>query len=506
MKEKKPFKFSIRAKTITLSLVLAVFVTEIAVAYYAIVISRRNNETFNNIANSISSATAETINVDDFETIKNKVKPLVDDWKNNHDVVLSTEKDETKINEYLAIFEPLYSDDEFKTAFDNVQSFLKKIANSNVKNHVDCTYIAYVDSYIDSNNQKAGMSVYLVDSAEGEDNCPPGWIDPIYDFNKEVIDKPEKGFPAYKTNTDYGYLLTSGTMVKNSKGDVLGYAFVDISLNEVRAKQANSIVRLSIYLFVTVALITIGVAIVVHFSFAKPVRKLAAVANSFDSRDPEKSHEDFANLKINTHDELTELATAIKNVESAVRERIIQLTEANEALRISQQQAQKMTVLANRDSLTGVQSKTAYDSFVAFLNEQIEKGEVTPFGLVMIDLNYLKTTNDSYGHDAGDEALIKLAHTICLVFMHSPVYRVGGDEFIVVLRNEDFINHKELVEEFKERIANIYHNHNLKMQERISAAIGYSEFDIKQDKCIDDVFKRADKEMYKNKKEMKETK
>ena len=505
MKEKKPFKFSIRAKTLTLSIILALFVTEIAVAYYAIVISRRNNETFNNIANSISAATAETVNVNDFKMVKDKVKPLVDDWKSGHDVVFSTEKDENKVNEYLAVFAPLKNDEEFQTAFNNIRSFLRKIADSNKKNHVDCTYIGYIDSYIDSSNEKVGMSIYLVDSADEEDACPPGWIDPIYKVNKEVLDKPERGFPAYKTNTSYGYLLTSGTPVKDKDGTIVGYAYVDILLNEVRSRQANSIVRLSIYLFVTVSIITAIVVAFVHFYFAKPVRKLAAVANSFDGQEPEKSHEAFENLNIKTHDELAELAVAMKNVESAVRDRIFQLTEANEALKKSQLQTQKMTELANRDSLTGVKSKTAYDSFVSFLNEQIEKGEVAPFGLAMIDLNYLKDTNDHYGHGAGDEALIKLAHTICLVFKHSPVYRVGGDEFIVVLRSDDFANHESLVEEFKERMANIYANQNLMVQERISAAIGYSEFDKEKDKCVEDIFKRADKEMYKHKNKMKET-
>ena len=505
MKEKKPFKFSIRAKTITLSLVLAIFVTEIAVAYYAIVISRRNDETFNNIANSISAATAETINVEEFETVKSKVKPLVDSWiDEKHEIVFSTEEDESKINEYLATFEPLTNDAEFQAAFNNVQIFLRSISSANKKNHVDCAYIGYTDYYLDSNNQKVGYSVYLVDSAEGEDNCPPGWVDPIYNVNKEIIDHPERGFPAYKTNTSYGYLLTSGTPVKDNEDKIIGYAYVDISLNSVMARQANSIVRLSIYLFVTVAILTVIVVIVVHFAFAKPVRKLAAVANSFDGQDPEKTHEKFENLNINTHDELVELANAIKKMESAVRDRIAQLTEANEALRVSQQQTHKMTVLANRDSLTGVQSKTAYDAFVSFLNEQIEKGKATTFGLAMIDLNCLKDTNDNYGHDAGDAALIKLAHTICLVFKHSPVYRVGGDEFVVVLRNEDFAKHDALIEEFKERMNDIYSNKNLQIQERIAAAIGYSEYYKEKDKSVDDIFKRADKEMYSNKRKMKE--
>ena len=477
--------------------------TEIAVAYYSVVMSRRNNETFNNIANGISASTALTVNVDDFKVVKNKVKPIVDEWvTNHHGIVFSTETDETKINEYLAVFEPLYSDNEFQTSFNNLKTFLRKIADSNADNYVDCAYIGYVDSYLDANNEKVGMSIYLVDSADEDDACPPGWVDPLYDVNKEVIDKPERGFPAYKTNTSYGHLLTSGTAVKDDEG-VVGYAYVDILLNKVRTQQADSIVRLSIYLFITVGIITIIVVVFVHFVLTKPIRKLAAVANSFDGEHPEKTHEAFDKLDIKTHDEIKDLANSMKNVERAVHDRIVQLTEANEALRAAQLQTQKMTILANRDSLTGVQSKTAYDTFVAFLNERIEK-EAVPFGLVMIDLNYLKDTNDTYGHDAGDTALIKLAHTICLVFKHSPVYRVGGDEFVVILRGEDYKKHEALTKEFKERMIAISQNKHIDIKERISAAIGYSDFDKEKDQCVEDVFKRADKEMYQNKKKMKE--
>ena len=112
-------------------------------------------------------------------------------------------------------------------------------------------------------------------------------------------------------------------------------------------------------------------------------------------------------------------------------------------------------------------------------------------------------SNDKYGHDAGDEALIKLANIICLVFKHSPAYRVGGDEFVVILRNEDLANHDSLIEEFNVRMAHASNNKRLQIHERISAAIGYSEYDRAQDKSVDDVFKRADKTMYRRKKEMK---
>ena len=161
-----------------------------------------------------------------------------------------------------------------------------------------------------------------------------------------------------------------------------------------------------------------------------------------------------------------------------------------------------MTAIANRDSLTGVGSKTAYDAEAEKINAQIKNKEKLFFGIAMIDLNYLKNTNDEFGHFAGDEALIKLSNLICLVFKHSPVYRVGGDEFIVLLRGKDYENRDKLIEKFNKAIYSSINDKKIPEQERVSAAIGLSIF-IEGDSSVHDVFKRADKAMYLRKHEMK---
>ena len=122
----------------------------------------------------------------------------------------------------------------------------------------------------------------------------------------------------------------------------------------------------------------------------------------------------------------------------------------------------------------------------------------------MIDLNFLKQTNDNHGHECGDEALKKLSQVICSVFVHSPVFRIGGDEFTVLLENNDYDKIEELTNEFREKIERIYNHESLKPWERISAAIGYSLFDPKKDDDASDVFRRADEQMYKVKHQMKE--
>ncbi len=178
------------------------------------------------------------------------------------------------------------------------------------------------------------------------------------------------------------------------------------------------------------------------------------------------------------------------------------LKNANASLKNSQQHAEEMTVLATKDALTGIRNRTAYDKEVQQINWSIADG-ITNFGIVMVDMNYLKRINDIYGHEKGNIAIKKLCHIVCNVFVHSPVFRIGGDEFIVVLKNHDLEHAAALISEFNSQLIAIQDDASLEPWEKVSAAIGYAVFDNTTDTSIDNVFKRADKAMYARKKEMK---
>ena len=498
MPKVRKHRFPILAKTAIIIFVMSFIIIEIAMTYYSLVMSRTNKQTYSDFADSLSGTIANVIDKDDFNTLKGKVDTILDTIPEDK-IVDSECEDEAALETYMAYYDSLYDDDDFMDAFNRIRTLLRTIVQSNEDFDVDCAYLAYNHVYIDENGTQQGLFVYVCDSAPDEDACPPGWLDPVYDINRDVIAHPERGFPAYTTNTSYGYLITAG---KNVAGVDRGYAFVDISMDVVRAKQASSIVRLFLYLLITVNLLAVICLFVVHIIFSKPLKRLTSVARSFDNNDPTSTHQKFVDLNVNTHDEIQELTETIKSMEESVVDRINELVEVNDALANSKKQEERMTALAKRDSLTGVGSKTAYDFEVENINEQIKNKQEITFGVVMIDLNYLKNTNDEYGHIAGDEALVRLSNTICLTFKHSPVYRVGGDEFVVILRNGDYDNASALIEEFKERIQDCIVNKKLPKYERISAAIGLGVY-IKGDKSVDDVFKRADKEMYICKREMK---
>ncbi len=212
-------------------------------------------------------------------------------------------------------------------------------------------------------------------------------------------------------------------------------------------------------------------------------------------------------MKIISDGNLNYRATVYRNDEigditSQMNEMVDRLNYTMQELLSSQQYADAMSELAVKDALTGVQNKTAFDKKTALLEQSLADGD-KEFGLVMLDLNNLKMINDSYGHDKGDIAIKKLCKIICDTFQHSPVYRIGGDEFVVVLKGRDYQNAAGLTEQFRSAIRSESENSRLAPWNRISAAIGYALYDDSHDSGVESVLIRADREMYRNKREMK---
>lgn len=156
--------------------------------------------------------------------------------------------------------------------------------------------------------------------------------------------------------------------------------------------------------------------------------------------------------------------------------------------------------LAYRDSLTGVKNKTAYQDAVDRLEEEMKLGKPT-FGLVVMDMNNLKTVNDTMGHDYGDILIHDTCMLISTAFKRSPVYRIGGDEFVVILQDSDYEYYSERLKDLDSMIEE--HNVSSRLEGKISVAYGVAVYSPMVDFIFNDVFKRADSAMYANKAAMK---
>lgn len=151
--------------------------------------------------------------------------------------------------------------------------------------------------------------------------------------------------------------------------------------------------------------------------------------------------------------------------------------------------------LARRDELTGVKNKTAYIELEKSVQSNIDNGlDYLPFGIIVCDANNLKNINDIQGHVAGDEYIRECAKLLCGIFVHSPVFRVGGDEFAVFLRSNDYSDREELMKSLKDKI-----HDNLQSGLGPVLASGMAEYIPEADKLMSEVFDRADKKMYEDK-------
>ena len=162
----------------------------------------------------------------------------------------------------------------------------------------------------------------------------------------------------------------------------------------------------------------------------------------------------------------------------------------------------RLLEVMRRDPLTNVSNRIAYEDKEKYLQAEINSETGIEFAIAVFDVNNLKLVNDSYGHDAGDDYLIRACQLICNVFKHSPVYRIGGDEFVAVLTGGDYDDRELLQKEMCKRMSP-YTNELPLPPDFISVAIGISAYNSKTDFSIQDVVKRADEAMYKNKADMK---
>ena len=157
---------------------------------------------------------------------------------------------------------------------------------------------------------------------------------------------------------------------------------------------------------------------------------------------------------------------------------------------------------AYRDTLTGLQNRTAYYEYNQTLDKRIADG-TADFSILMVDVNFLKRMNDTHGHEKGNEYLKNAAGLIARVFGEELTYRTGGDEFVVIADGDAQQETGEQIRQFKAEMAALQSAEGLEPWQRISAAVGIAAYDSSADTCTEDVLKRADAAMYQDKVAMK---
>ena len=153
-------------------------------------------------------------------------------------------------------------------------------------------------------------------------------------------------------------------------------------------------------------------------------------------------------------------------------------------------------MMARSDALTGVKNRTAFSEAIETINQDTEAGSVDHYGVVMCDINDLKKINDTTGHAFGNEAIQSASRLICDVYKHSPVFRIGGDEFVIILKGADYENRDQLLKA-------LMHEAEVNQQLRTGPVMAAGMAVYEKGDRFSEVLERADSLMYENKNELK---
>ena len=255
---------------------------------------------------------------------------------------------------------------------------------------------------------------------------------------------------------------------------------VSVPVSEITADWHRLVYGISA---VSVLLLIVFVLLTMRLSgrITKPLGELTAVAVQVNEGDYD------VKLDYDGDDEVGILTRAFRQMISYLR---IYITD--------------LRSLAYADALTSVHNKGAFDIYISRLQDRIQDPEDDlAFAVGVFDLNNLKSVNDAFGHDRGDLYLKTASALICRIFQHSPVFRTGGDEFAVLLTEDDYLRREELVRRFDEESAALCAAAQAPW-ERADVARGVAVYEPGADLFANDVVRRADRNMYENKRATKQ--
>ena len=154
-------------------------------------------------------------------------------------------------------------------------------------------------------------------------------------------------------------------------------------------------------------------------------------------------------------------------------------------------------ITAMKDLLTGVKNRRAFIKEEKEINEAIADGSSGDFGIVVCNVMGVNEMIAAGSAKKADRMVSEACELVCDMFRHSPVYRLSGDQFTVILRDRDLKN--------EELIMKLFYTALDKNRKKGGAALatGISHFDPSIDRDLQSVFERANIAMYENKMELK---
>ncbi len=351
-------------------------------------------------------------------------------------------------------------------------------------------------------NRGSEMATVLFDAQTKHDSKDNLGDD--YELEYDIVaqmDKLENGKPIDPLidNTKWGFLLTCSKPLIGSDGKCQGYLFVDFNLTKVKEDDIQFILKLFIIIFFITLVILFFATKTVTERITGPIEKIYLCLKSFKfatNEDREENLERLKGLGIRTNPEIQGLYDTLIST-------TLESYTYQQEYRVATEKLGVASEMAFKDALTGAGNKNAYENEMKMLQNKMDKKESIELSIFMVDINNLKYVNDTFGHSKGDAYIKGCCNIIKKLCKYSKIYRIGGDEFVVLVRENDYMNRQEIYHGIVENFESAFTNESNHPWERYSAAVGMADFSF-EDQALSDTVKRADSAMYKAKSEFKE--
>lgn len=296
---------------------------------------------------------------------------------------------------------------------------------------------------------------------------------------------------------EWGNYFSAYSPVYDSRGRISGIVGVDFDA-EWYSKQMRENSLSIIIVFVVALAAACGIVLFVTNRIGKQYRQLndALTVFSEDIEELEKEvAEDFVILGGDVKSlEDAEPVSPGRGADAEIEEMRQKMNNMHKEIRQYLNYVEKK---AFNDALTHVGNTTAFIELLNALDKEIKNG-TADFQIAVFDLNNLKPVNDKYGHACGDRIIKAAADIISEAFGKERTFRVGGDEFVAVIREGSSAEIEAGFRRIEEAAAE-FNAADAELAGLLSIAKGFAEYTPGEDTSCKDVFNRADKEMYNDK-------
>lgn len=404
----------------------------------------------------------EAIDTEEYQTLREKAEE---------------NDDEVAIKEYL-------KEHGLWAEFEEIQSSITRYMNN-------ISTIRYL--YIVANNEEVSThDMYLIDDAS-EPLYEVGYYEPREpEFEGCDLFHMENAILSYSDK--WGWLYSSYYPVYDSEGECIAFVGCDVELTQV-IDSRHKLLSLTIgWIVLMVVISTVIILSIVNKFVVRPLESIAVKIKEFQPHpDMTLSNSGIIEVKSPRTEEIYNIVDSVQTLQMNVIDYISRIEAKDEEISALNQ-------LSMRDSLTGVGNVHGYKLAMGDIGKDFAR---TKFALLMADINNLKVINDTYGHKEGDKYIQNCCKILCDTFKHSAVFRIGGDEFVVLVQNEDYAERRNLYTKLKLTFDSNYWNSEAPVNKRYSMSIGIGE-KRDDDVTIDRMFREADRMMYENKRKLKD--